>query len=161
MPINSENEVEYLVNKDQDQDIIDQALAVLATRIRKPGQALTSLDDTANYLKLQLAHLDYEVFFCLFLDTKHRVIDGQTLFNGTINGCSVHPRVVVKKCLSMNAAAVIFTHNHPSGGTEPSDADRDITTKLQSALELFDIKVLDHIVIGGVDHVSFAERGLL
>jgi DNA repair protein RadC len=101
------------------------------------------------------------VFACLFLDNRHRVICFEELFRGTINGASVHPREVVKKALHHNAAALILAHNHPSGIAEPSEADRQLTKKLQQALGLVDIRVLDHVVIGDGESVAFAERGWL
>lgn len=124
------------------------------------GDALTSPDDTRQYLKAQLQTYPHEVFACLFLDNRHRVISFEKMFYGTIDGASVYPREVVRKAMDKNAAAVIFAHNHPSGVAEPSKADEQITQKLKSALELVDIRVLDHIVVGD-ELVSFAERGLL
>lgn len=124
------------------------------------GNALTSPDDTKRYLTSRLRHLPHEIFACLFLDNRHRVLAFEELFTGTINGAAVHPREVIKRTLEHNAAAVIFAHNHPSGVAEPSEADRQLTRRLQQALELLEIRVLDHIVIGE-DAVSFAERGLL
>ena len=101
-----------------------------------------------------------EVFACLFLDNRHRVIAYEELFRGTIDGASVHPREVVKRALHFNTAAVILAHNHPSGIAEPSQADERITQRLKDALALVDIRLLDHMIIGD-DVVSFAERGLL
>jgi DNA repair protein RadC len=109
---------------------------------------------------LQLRDRPYEVFACLFLDTRHRVIAFEELFRGTIDGASVHPRELVRRALEHNAAAVILAHNHPSGVAEPSAADRQITTRLKDALALVDVRVLDHCVVGD-EIVSFAERGLL
>ena len=97
----------------------------------------------------------------MFLDNRHRVMAFEDLFFGTINGASVHPRVVVQRALEINAAAVIFTHNHPSGISEPSEADRQLTSRLKKALELVDIRVLDHIVVGSDETTSFSERGWL
>ncbi len=125
------------------------------------NDALTSPADTRRYLQAKLRHYPHEVFSCLFLDNRHRVICFEELFRGTINGASVHPREVVKRALAHNAAALILAHNHPSGVTEPSQADRHITTHLKQALSLVDIRVLDHIVIGEGEPVSLAERGLL
>ncbi len=125
------------------------------------GISLTDAGDTKRYLQQRLRHYPYEVFACLFLDTKHRLIAFDELFNGTIDGASVYPREVVKQALSHNASAVIFSHNHPSGIAEPSQADRQITQRLKAALELVDIRVLDHIIIGDSESLSFAERGLL
>ena len=102
-----------------------------------------------------------EVFGCLFLDNQHRVIDVGELFQGTIDGASVHPRVVVQQALALNAAAIVFFHNHPSGVAEPSHADEAITKRLKDALALVDIRVLDHFVVTAGECVSFAERGLL
>ena len=125
------------------------------------GDALTDANTTKHYLQQRLRAYSYEVFACLFLDNKHRMIAFEELFRGTIDGASVYPREVVKQALSNNAAAVIFAHNHPSGIAEPSQADHNITQRLKSALELVDIRVLDHIVIGDGETVSFAETGRL
>ena len=121
--------------------------------------ALVSPRDSAAFLKAQLAHKPYEVFACLFLDNRHRVIAFEELFRGTIDGASVHPREVVRHCLAHNAAAVIFAHNHPSGVSEPSAADRAITLRLRDALALVDVRVLDHFVIGSGNPTSLASRG--
>lgn len=125
------------------------------------GDALESPDHTRRYLQSRLRDYPHEVFGCLFLDNRHRVIAFEELFRGTINGASVHPREVVKSALAHNAAAVILAHNHPSGVAEPSQADCHITQKLCHALDLVDIRVLDHLVVGDGQTVSFAERGLL
>ncbi|MFW6258710.1 MAG: RadC family protein, partial [Halochromatium sp.] len=108
-----------------------------------------------------LRGLAHEVFACLFLDNRHRVIEYQELFRGTIDGASVHTREVVKEAIRWNAAAVIFAHNHPSGVAEPSQADLHITKRLQEALQLVEVRVLDHIIVGAGDGTSFAERGLI
>ncbi len=125
------------------------------------GEALTSPTLTRRYLRARLRDREHEVFACLFLDNRHRVIACEELFRGTIDGASVYPREVVKAALRHNAAAVIFGHNHPSGVGEPSRADERLTERLQAALALVDIRVLDHLVIGDGEPVSFAERGLL
>jgi DNA repair protein RadC len=125
------------------------------------GNALTNPDMTRAYLSAQLRGYSYEVFACLFLDNQHRVIQFEEMFRGTIDGTSVYPREVVKQALYHNAAAVIFAHNHPSGIAEPSQADQLITTKLNKALDLFDIRVLDHFIIGDGQPFSFAEHGLI
>jgi DNA repair protein RadC len=127
----------------------------------KREAALTSPDRTRAFLKARLRHQPHEVFACLFLDNRHRVISFEELFTGTIDGASVHPREVVRRTLRHNAAAVIFAHNHPSGIAEPSHADRAITSRLRDALNLIDVRVLDHFVVGDAEVVSFAERGLL
>jgi DNA repair protein RadC len=145
-----------------DDAIIESALKILESRISYKSDAppLTSPQDGKNYAKLQIALYEHEVFACIFLDSRNRVIAFEKLFRGTIDCASVYPREVVKACLSHNAAAVIFAHNHPSGATEPSQADIQITERLKNALQLIDITVLDHLIVGE-DVVSFAERGLL
>lgn len=127
----------------------------------KRDTPLKSPEMTRDFLMSRLRAYPYEVFACLFLDNRHRIIAFEELFTGTIDGASVHPREVVRRCLFHNAAAVIFAHNHPSGISEPSQADKHITRRLTDALGLIDIRVLDHFVIGDGESVSFAERGLL
>ena len=114
-----------------------------------------------DYLLAQFKPLQREVFACLFLDNQHAVIGYEELFRGTIDGASVYPREVVKRCLALNAAAVIFAHNHPSGIAEPSQADQRLTQRLKAALGTVDIRVLDHFVVGEAEALSFSERGLL
>ena len=142
-----------------------QAVLEMAKRhfkeVLQRGNALTSPDITRAYLSAQLRGYSYEVFACLFLDNQHRVIQLEELFRGTIDGASVYPREVAKKALFHNAAAVIFAHNHPSGICEPSQADKHITEKLTQSLALFDIRVLDHFIIGDGSPYSFAEHGLI
>lgn len=123
------------------------------------GNAFTDAATTRLYLQRQLRHFDHEVFACLFLDTRHRLISFEPLFRGTIDGASVYPREVVKQALKHNAAAVIFAHNHPSGVAEPSQSDIQITKRLRSALGLVDIRVLDHIIVGDAETTSLAELG--
>lgn len=142
-----------------------QAVLEMAKRhfkeVLQRGNSLTSPEITRAYLSAQLRGYSYEVFACLFLDSQNRVIQLDELFRGTIDGASVYPREVVKQALYHNASAVIFAHNHPSGIAEPSQADRHITEKLKEALALFDIRVLDHFIIGDGQPYSFAEHGLL
>jgi DNA repair protein RadC len=125
------------------------------------GSVLTAPEPTRAFLTTQLRDRAYEVFCCLYLDNRHRLISFEELFRGTIDGASVHPREVVKQALSHNAAALIFAHNHPSGIAEPSAADELITQRLKAALALVDIRVLDHFIVGDGTCLSFAERGLL
>ena len=125
------------------------------------ADALTHPAACADYLRARIGGYPYEVFACVFLDNRHRVIACEELFRGSIDGASVHPREVVRRCLTHNAAAVIFAHNHPSGVAEPSQADRDITRHLQQALKLIEVRVLDHFIIGGGTPLSLAERGWL
>jgi DNA repair protein RadC len=113
------------------------------------------------FVALQLAELPHEAFIVLFLDTGHRLIECRTLFRGTLGQASVYPREVVKEALALNAAAVVLAHNHPSGVAEPSRADELITRSLQAALQLVDVRVLDHLVVGSGEVTSFVERGLL
>lgn len=125
------------------------------------GEALTDPGRVRRFLSARLRDLPHEVFACLFLDNRHRVIRFEELFRGTIDGAAVPPREVVKTALGYNAAAVILAHNHPSGIAEPSQSDRRITERLREALGLVDIRLLDHFVVGDGDPVSFAERGWL
>ncbi len=125
------------------------------------GQAIRSPADTEAFLMARLRDLPHELFCCLYLDNRHRIILFDVLFRGTIDGTSVYPREVVKQALSVNAAAVIVAHNHPSGVAEPSQADERITRRVKSALELVDIRLLDHLVIGDSTSTSLAIRGML
>jgi DNA repair protein RadC len=126
-----------------------------------PRCALAAPADAARFIKARLLDLPHEVFCCLFLDTRHRLIRYEELFRGTIDGATVYPREVVKRALQHNASAVILGHNHPSGVAEPSEADRSITVKLAKALALVEIRLLDHVVVSRGGHVSLAERGLV
>jgi DNA repair protein RadC len=126
-----------------------------------PRCALTAPGDAARFLKARLLDLPHEVFCCLYLDTRHRLIRYEELFRGTIDGATVYPREVVKRALQHNASAIILGHNHPSGIAEPSEADRSITLKLAKALALVEIRLLDHVVVSRGGHVSLAERGLV
>lgn len=142
------------------QAVLELSRRYLLNQIRDVD-VLTSPEATRDYLKLRLYKSPQEIFACLFLDNRHRVIRYDELFYGTIDGASVHPREVVRRVMETNAAAVIFAHNHPSGVAEPSQADLQITQRLIRALELIEVRVLDHIIVGDGDGVSFAERGLL
>lgn len=124
-------------------------------------ECLTSSEMTREYLIAHFAGKPYEVFLVLLLDNQHRVITVEEMFRGTIDGAAVYPREVVRMAITHNAAACIFAHNHPSGVAEPSAADQSITSRLKQALAVIDVRVLDHIVVGGSDVVSFAERGLM
>jgi DNA repair protein RadC len=127
----------------------------------RTGPLLASPKATRDFLTARLRDLEHEVFCCLYLDKRHRLIQFEELFRGTIDGASVHPREIVKLALQKNAAAVIVAHNHPSGVAEPSQADELITQRLKEALALVDIRLLDHIVVGDGVSVSLAERGLI
>lgn len=142
------------------QAVLEMARRHLQATLQR-GDALESPQAVRQYLAAKLRHHTREVFACLFLDNKHRVIEFEPLFFGTINAASVYPREVVRRALDHNAAALILSHNHPSGVAEPSTADQQITQQLVKALEMIDVRVLDHMVIGDGEIVSFAERGLL
>lgn len=125
------------------------------------GRRIRSPADTEEFLHATIGHLGHELFCCVYLDNRHRVLHFDELFRGTIDGTSVYPREIVKEALAINAAAVIVAHNHPSGVAEPSEADERITRRIRAALELVDIRLLDHLVIGRGSATSFASRGLL
>ena len=125
------------------------------------GAALTSPGAVRDYLRLALGGKLHEVFVCIWLDAQHRVIKFDEPFRGTLTQTSVYPREIVKAALAVNAAAVIFAHNHPSGAAQPSQADELLTRSLKEALALVDVKVLDHFIVAGNHALSFAERGLL
>ncbi|HEJ9057578.1 TPA: DNA repair protein RadC [Serratia fonticola] len=143
------------------QRTVKRALSLLEKYLREPGAAFTSTGAARDWLRLQLAGLEREVFVVVYLDNQHRLLACETLFTGSIRSTEVHPREVVKGALRHNAAAVILAHNHPSGMAEPSQADRIITDRVKTALALVDVHVLDHLIIGGLDVVSFAECGWL
>lgn len=140
---------------------IYRAMRLLEGRLRKPGAVMNSTHTVYQFLALNLAGYEREVFSVLWLDAQHRLIAAEHLFAGTLTQTSVYPREVVKRCLQLNAAAVIFAHNHPSGVPEPSEEDKALTRALMRALALVDVRVLDHFIVAGAGVLSFAERGLL
>lgn len=140
------------------QAVLELGRRHLAARLHREP-ALESPQAVRDYLKACLRHEPHEVFACLFLDTKHRVLAFETLFQGSIDGATVYPRQVVKRALLLNAAALIVTHNHPSGIPEPSEADRQLTQRLKDALALIEVRLLDHFVVGDGEPVSLAELG--
>lgn len=142
------------------QAVLEMSRRHLSERL-EAGDSLSSPDLVRRYLSSQLRHRPQEVFGVLFLDNQHRLRVFEELFRGTIDGASVYPREVVKRALAHNAAAVILAHNHPSGVAEPSQADRRITERLREALDLVGVRVLDHMVVGEGEVISFAERGWL
>ena len=148
------------LNDAEKQSLKALALTLLAEQ-HQPGKTLTSPEETRSYLRLRLAEYKNEVFGCVFLDNRHQIIEVTELFQGTIDGASVHPRVIVQKALEVNAGAILLFHNHPSGVAEPSHADESITRRLKEALALVDVRVLDHFVVTAGESVSFAERGIL
>ncbi len=142
------------------QAVLEMSRRYLAEELQR-GDPLTSPTQVRRFLIAQLRDEPREVFACLFLDTRHRVIAFERLFHGTLDGASIHPREVLCRALDQGAAAIIFAHNHPSGVAEPSRADIQVTQRLKTALELVDIRVLDHFIVGDGEGCSFAERGLL
>ena len=141
------------------QRTIRRAINLLEKYLRQPGISFTSSSAARDWLRLQLAGQEREVFMVLYLDNQHCLLESETLFAGSVNHVHVHPREVVKSALRFNAAAVVLAHNHPSGDPEPSKADRQMTDKLKEVLGLVDVKTLDHLVVGQDGIVSFAERG--
>jgi DNA repair protein RadC len=142
------------------QAVLEMSRRHLAEHLNRES-ALESPAAVREYLVTQLRHEQHEVFGCLFLDAKHRVLAFEALFHGSIDSANVYPRQVVKRALAHNAAALILCHNHPSGAVEPSQADRFLTLQLRDALALVDVRVLDHFIIGEGAPLSMAECGLL
>ena len=146
------------LSKSEKSSVVALALKVLSGRYR-PGRTFSAPEDIQRFLRLKLSGRRNEVFGIIFLDTRHRLIRIVELFQGTVDGAAVYPRVVVQKALDNNAAAVVLFHNHPSGVAEPSEADRTITQKLSRALALVDVRLLDHLVVTDGAFVSLADRG--
>ena len=141
--------------------IIRRALKILESRMTYETDFFTNPQDTKNYLRLKLGGNEREVFAVLYLSNRNQLISYEELFFGTIDGSTVHVREIVKLALSLNAAAIICAHNHPSGVCEPSHADEAITKRIKEACGLMEIRVLDHLIVSGTDTVSLAERGLI
>lgn len=145
----------------RDDWLIRQAITLLERRIFKAGPALLGPADVRDYLRLKLAAEPNEIFVAVFLDVHFQVLAYEPLFQGTVDEVTVCPRVVVQRALAINAAAVLFAHNHPSGVAEPSQADRSITKRLKTALATVDVRVLDHFIVGRGEPFSLAEAGLM
>lgn len=141
--------------------VIQEALHILDMRLHRPKNLLNEPNLVHNYLKVMLGQLEHEVFGMLILNVNFGMVENVLLFTGTLSHCSVYPREVVKNALAKNAHAVILYHNHPSGSCEPSSADHSLTSSLKTALDLVDVKVVDHIVVGGGSYFSFSENGNL
>jgi len=142
--------------------LIARAKKVLSRRLGEPGAVFDSPKAVRDFLVFELAEEAREVFYVIFLDSQNRAVSCEPLFVGTLTQTSVYPRELIRRCIELNASAVILAHNHPSGVTEPSMADRTLTNSLTSALALINVRVLDHFIVGGTARpVSFAERGLL
>ena len=139
--------------------ILEAARQAIEHKMQR-GASFTSPAVVKEYLRAKLAGYEHEVFAVLFLDSQHRLIEYSEMFHGTIDSASVYPREVVKEALRLNAAAVILSHNHPSGNPEPSQADKMLTQRLKDALGLVEVRTLDHVVVAGSNTVSFAEAGL-
>lgn len=160
--VSSESSPAYNVTAiaaDRDDRIIEQAVRILKSRMKEKGIEVTSPQGSMEYFKLQIAEKKHEVFCALYLDTRHRMIAFEEAFQGTVDGCSIHPRVIAARCLELGAAAVIFAHNHPSDDPTPSQADIQITKCLKTALSVLDVRVLDHLVVTRDECVSLAQRG--
>lgn len=157
-----ERQARYATKTDtnRESDILAAAEAILRRRLERLG-TLTSPEDSAAFLRVRLAGLEHEELHVVWLDQRHRVVAVDSLFRGTIDGATVHPREVVKLALKRNAAACVVAHNHPSGSPEPSAADRAITARLKEALNLVEVRLLDHIVVGAEGTTSLAQRGWL
>ena len=143
-----------------DQAILQEACLILKRRLKRQG-SISDPATTVDFLKVRLAGLEHEVVYVIYLDTRHRVIEAEVAFSGTVDSSEVHPRVIVKRALELNAAALICAHNHPSGDATPSTADHAITQRLKSALALVDIRLLDHFVVTADTYASFASMGRL
>lgn len=141
-----------------DEEILAAAEAIHERRLKRLG-AISEPSVAGSYLRAHCGHLEREVFGCLYLDTRHRILSCEDLFFGTIDGAEVHPREVVRRGLLLNSAAVVAFHNHPSGNLEPSAADRAVTAQLKQALALVDIRLLDHLVVSAEGFTSLAARG--
>lgn len=162
--VRSEDAVVYMstAQAGDDDQIVTQAMDILSRRLAaRDADVLGSPGMVKSYLRLRVGQLGHEVFGMLLLDNQHRVLSCEELFRGTIDGCSVYPREVIKSVLDHNAAAVILYHNHPSGVVDPSRADQALTRKLKDALEVIEVRVLDHIIVSAYDSYSFAEGGIL
>ncbi len=145
----------------RERGVIDRALDILGRYLREPGGVFQDAAQVKRYLSLQLGAEPCERFAVLYLDSQHRAIAFEILFTGTLTQTSVHPREVAMAALQHQAAAVVLAHNHPSGNVQPSDADIALTRTLKDTLALFDVRVLDHVIVGGAQALSMAERGLV
>lgn len=162
----SEDPVLYQVNPPTvlptaaEDDIIEQALQIMANRLgQEPSQVMSRPEDVKRYCTMRLGLKDHEVFMVLYLDSRHRLITAREEFRGSLTSTSVYPREIIKSALNLSAAAVILCHNHPSGSLEPSQADKALTRTLKQGLACIDVEVLDHIIVGRTNALSFAESG--
>jgi DNA repair protein RadC len=142
-----------------DERTVARAIKILSRELAAPGELLTAPSVVKRYLTLRLAKKEHEIFGALWLNAKNQLIANEDMFFGTLTQATIHPREVVKKALGYNAASLVCYHNHPSGTPSPSEADRQITTVLKNALQLVEVRLIDHIIVGGLDCYSFAEHG--
>ena len=160
--VSSEDRPEYASSYGvTEQETIDAAIVFLERRMVRSPDIMLNTQTVKNFLSLKFAETPHEVFCCIWLDTQNRLLEFSELFRGTLSQTSVYPREVLKEALRLNAGAVIFAHNHPSGTPEPSRADERLTAELKTALAMVEVRVLDHVIVGGANTTSFAERGLL
>jgi DNA repair protein RadC len=143
------------------QRLVNRAIKAMEQDAPEYGDGFTSADNAGSYCRLKLSHHESEKFMVIFLNSQHKMIANEIMFSGTIDSASVYPREILKRALELNASALILSHNHPSGASEPSQADINITKQIMKACELVDIRVLDHIVVGDHSSVSLAQRGLI
>ena len=160
MQANSQDAVPYVVPQDTDDAIVLRAIDIVGRRL-EARSVFSTPNAVKEYCALHLARLDHEVFGILFLDVQNRLISYESMFRGTLTQTSVYPREVVISALNHKAAAVVLTHNHPSGTVQPSRADEALTQTLKTALALIDVRVLDHVIVAPGEALSMAERGLL
>jgi DNA repair protein RadC len=158
--VRTEDPAPYRLLGDIENDTIARALEILERRVNK-ADAMSDPRTVRSFLTLRAAHLEHEEFTVMFLDSHNRPLATETMFRGTLTQTSVYPREIVKAALRHNAAGVILSHNHPSGQAEPSRADEFMTQTLKASLHLVDVRVLDHVIVGGSSAVSMAERGLI
>lgn len=148
------------IYSDEQLATLNEAASILWQSV-KETDFIHCTDDAVRFLTIELCKHPYESFGVIFVNTQHQIIDFEIMFKGTINSCAIYPREVIKKALELNAAAMVLAHNHPSGICEPSAADHSITSAISDAARLFDIGLLDHFIVSGREHLSFAQRGLL
>jgi DNA repair protein RadC len=149
-----------LTGKTTEADVLAAAEGILRSKLERQG-SISNPSDASDFIRARLGSLLHEEFHVLWLDNRHRILDCQKLFTGTIDGASIHPREVARAALNINAAAAILAHNHPSGVPEPSAADRAITAELSGSLKLLGVRILDHLVVSAGEVVSMAARGLM
>lgn len=159
----SDSQGNYTINKGtvSEDAIIEQAKFILSSRMKEVVFSATGVNSVKDYLVLNIAEKEHEVFGIMYLDSRHRLISDEIIFRGSINSAAIYPREVVKESLKKNAASIIVYHNHPSGQPEPSAADISITNRLATGLDIVEIRLLDHLIVGGDQVISFADKGLI